>query len=226
MQHHFYSKSKREQNQIQLKIGSFALLINSLALSVSFFSGFYLVFFLLLAITLSIVAPFFDVPSLKQKGSLVYYSSLLVAEREKKGVVKIHGGSLFDYVFVIDRALNGTQRTNFILQQYLEGLLNLINDFEAKKNTAVKIQGTSYILNERTANRIGLKVIKTDFLQKFILVFNYLPLLISSSFAKGKLSFPNLRKSKSFEGELIELMERKQNIQNLSNKLKRSITGL
>lgn len=221
MRHNYYSKSYREQNQIQLKIAGVALLINLVMLAICVVSGFYFVFFLSLAITLSIIAPFFDVPSLKKKGSLIYYSSLFVAEKESKGVVKIHGGSLFDYVFVLDKSLNGSQRTNFILQQYVEGLLNLINDFEKRQNTTVKIQGTSYIINHRTASKLGLKVVKTDFIQKCILVLNYIPLSISNSFAKRKLSFPNLRNSKTFKGELVELIKRKQDLQNLNNKLQR-----
>lgn len=226
MRHNYYSKSYREQNQIQLKIAGVALLINLVMLAICVVSGFYFVFFLSLAITLSIIAlsiiaPFYDVPSLKKKGSLIYYSSLFVAEKESKGVVKIHGGSLFDYVFVLDKSLNGSQRTNFILQQYVEGLLNLINDFEKRQNTTVKIQGTSYIINHRTASKLGLKVVKTDFIQKCILVLNYMSLSISNSFAKRKLSFPNLRNSKTFKGELVELIKRKQDLQNLNNKLQR-----
>lgn len=225
MRHNYYLKSNREQNQIQLKIAGIALLINLVMLAISVVSGFYFIFFLSLAITLSIIAPFFDVPSLKKKGSLIYYSSLFVAEKESKGVVKIHGGSLFDYVFVIDKVLTGSQRTNFILQQYIEGLLNLINDFEKKHNTTVKIQGTSYIINERTASKLGLKAVKTDFIQKCILVFNYVPLSISNSFSKRKLSLPNLSNSKTFEGELEELIKRKQVLQNLNNKLQRRISS-
>ena len=226
MHHNYYSKSKREQNLIQLKIVVLAVGINLLVLSISIFSGFYYVFFLLLASTLSIIAPFFDVPALKQKGHLIYYASLFVAEKEKDGVFKIHGGSLFDYVFVLDRTLNGTQRTHFILQQYLEGLLLLINDCETKQNTTVKIEGTSYIINERTARKMGFKVSKTDGLQKIILLFNFVPLCISNSFAKRKLSIPNLIKSKTFKGDLQELIKRKQEIQNLNNKLQRRISSV
>ena len=48
-------------------------------------------------------------------------------------MIKIHGGTLFDYVFVIDQKMNGKQRTNFIIQQYLEGLLNLIVSIPQKR---------------------------------------------------------------------------------------------
>ncbi|WP_051554531.1 hypothetical protein [Maribacter antarcticus] len=96
---------------------------------------------------------------------MIYYSSLFITEKEQKGIIKIHGGSLFDYVFVLDKTLSGKQRTNFILQKYLEGLLNLIDVCEKDGNTLVKIKGTTYILNERTANKIGFNSIKTDIIQ-------------------------------------------------------------
>jgi hypothetical protein len=35
----------------------------------------------------------------------------------------IHGGTLFDYYFTLDKNSSSRQRKIFILQQYLEGLL-------------------------------------------------------------------------------------------------------
>lgn len=207
MNHNYYSKSNTEQTKIQLKIGITALLFNLTALALSVFSGIYFFIFLSVVITLSIIAPFFDIPALKKK--------------EKNKIIKIHGGSLFDYVFVIDRTLNGKQRTNFILQKYLEGILNLIEGYEKEGNTAVKIKGTTYILNERTANKIGLKVVKTDFIQKLILAYNYVNILISNSIAKRKVSFPKINNIRTFEGQLKELIERKEFIRELNNKLKK-----
>lgn len=78
---------------------------------------------------------------------MIYYSSLFVAEKEEKGIIEIHGGSLFDYVFAIDKTLSGKQRTNFVLHKYLEGILNLIDVCEKDNNTSLKINGTTYILN-------------------------------------------------------------------------------
>lgn len=119
--------------------------------------------------------------------------------------------------------MNGKQRTNFILQQYLEGLLNLIEENEINKSENFKISGTSYIINERTAQRIGFKVIKTDIIQKFILIYNYFNVLITYSIAKDKLSFPKLKHTKTFEASLNELVYRKDFIRSLNGKLKNSI---
>jgi hypothetical protein len=194
--------------------------LNLMVLVVSLWSGYYFFIFLSISVTGSIIAPFFDIPALKKNGKLIYYSSLFVAEKEQKGIIKIHGGSLFDYVFVIDKTLSGKQRTNFILQKYLEGLLNLIDVCEKDGNTVVKIKGTTYILNERTANKIGFNSIKTDIIQKIILIYNYVNVLISNSIAKRKISFPKMNTIKTFESTIAELIKRREFIEGLNDKLK------
>lgn len=223
MNHPYYLKPKKEQNKIQIKIGFIALFFNGIVSVLSIFGGLYFLICISIVITLSIIAPFFDIPALKKQGKLMYYSSLFVTEKEKNGIIKIHGGSLFDYVFVIDKTLSGQQRTNFILQQYLEGILNLIAVCEKENNTAVKIQGTTYILNERTGHKIGLNSIKTDFIQKLILIFNYVNILISNSIAKRKISFPNLTTIKTFESTIEELIKRRAFIEGLNEKLKNTV---
>ncbi len=222
MQHGYYLKSKKEQNKIQFLIGLFALFIILFISFVSALLGVFVLAILAFSITLSIIAPFFDTPSLKKSGGLIYHSPLFISEKPRKGMIKIHGGTLFDYVFVIDRSMNGKQRTKFILQQYLEGLLGLIEKYENSQPQDMKIRGTSYIINERTAKRIGFKVVETDGIQTLILIYNYINLLISNSIAKGKLSFPNLKEIKTFETSLKDLVDRKDFIRNMNEKLKRT----
>ena len=189
----------------------------------SIYSGIYLIGILTFPITLSIIAPFFDMPSLKKNGRVTYYSPLFITEKPKNGLIKIHGGTLFDYYFVIDKRMNGKQRTNFIIQQYLQGLLDLIKKYE--NESKIKVRGTSYILNNRTAEKIGFKIIRTDFLQKIILVYNYFNILTSNSIAKNKLSFPNLNKTITFETNFKQLSERKDYIEKLNNKLINTIAN-
>mgnify|MGYP006192488937 FL=1 len=111
----------------------------------------------------SIIAPFYDVPALKKTGDLTYHSSLFVSERPKNGIIKVHGGTLLDYIFVIDHQSKGPQRTKFILQEYLEGLLNLMEELPPESKNS-RVRGTSYIINEKTSQRIGFQVVETDFL--------------------------------------------------------------
>jgi len=194
-----------------------------LSIIISIYSGIYLIGILIFGITLSIIAPFFDMPSLKKSGRMIYYSPLFITEKPKDGLIKIHGGTLFDYYFVIEKKMNGKQRTDFIIQQYLEGLLNLIEKYERDKN--MKISGTSYIINKRTAEKIGFEIINTDILQRLILTYNYFNILISNSIAKNKLTFPNLNKTETFESNIRQLLERKEYIEKLNKSLKSTIAN-
>ena len=218
--HKFYNKSHKEQNRILLSIAVSALAIIGLSIMLSIYSGVYLLGVFIFIITLSIVAPFFDMPSLKKSGKVTYYSFLLIAEKPKNGTINIHGGTLFDYYFVIDRTMSGRQRTTFIMQQYIEGLLALME--ENKHNEQLKIRATSYIINERTAKAIGFNVVETDVLQKVILIFNYFNIMISISIAKNRLSFPKLTQTKTFEANLSQLLEQKEFIEKINTSLFRS----
>ena len=128
---------------------------------------------------------------------------------------------MFDYYFVIDRKMNGAQRTNFIIQQYVEGLLSFLEAH--KDDTRLKIRGTSYIINERTAEKMGFEMVETDILRKALLMYNYFNVLVSNSIAKNKLSFPNLKKTRTFEADISRLTERKEYIERLNQALKQSI---
>jgi len=166
----------------------------------------------------------FRCPFSKKSGKLKYHSLLFLSEKPKNGLLKINGGTLFDYVFVIDKRMNGKQRTNLIIQQYLEGLLNLIQENDIKSEN-IKIRGTSYIINKRTAECLGFKVIETDFIQKLILMYNYFNILITYSIAKGKPSFPKINDTRTFETNLKDLVERENYIKNLNEKLKSTIAN-
>ena len=223
LNHRFYNKNKKEQNRILIVIAICSLTIIILSIIISIYSGIYLIGILIFGITLSIIAPFFDMPSLKKSGRMIYYSPLFITEKPKDGLIKIHGGTLFDYYFVIEKKMNGKQRTDFIIQQYLEGLLNLIEKYERDKN--MKISGTSYIINKRTAEKIGFEIINTDILQRLILTYNYFNILISNSIAKNKLTFPNLNKTETFESNIRQLLERKEYIEKLNKSSKSTIAN-
>jgi hypothetical protein len=225
MEHRFYSKSKKEQIQIQAIIAFGASILLLLSIFISWITGVYLIGIFAFPLVISIIAPFFDIPSLKKSGKLIYHSPLFLTERKKNGVIKIHGGTLFDYVFVIDKKMNGKRRTNFILQQYLYGLLHFLEKLENTEIENLKIRGTSYMINERTVERIGFKVINTDFIQKLILMYNYFNILISYSIAKGKLAFPNLWDTKTFEAQLNDLIKHKKYLEELNDKLKRNLAN-
>jgi hypothetical protein len=157
---------------------------------------------------------------LNRRGKLIYHSALFLSEPPRNGVITIHGGTLFDYVFAIDRNLNGRQRRQFILQQYLEGLQHLIEKLEKEQRFDLVIRGTSYIVNERTGQKVGFEVVQTDPMQKIVLFFNYFNLMASMSIAKGRFSIPNLLLVKTYEARLESLSAHREQIQLLSERLK------
>ena len=84
----------------------------------------------------------------------------------------------------------------------------------------MKVRGTSYIINKRTAEKIGFKVIETNMLQKIILIYNYFNVMVSNSIAKNKLAFPKLSNTKTFEADIGQLLAKRDYIETLSNTLK------
>ncbi|MFB9052646.1 hypothetical protein ACFFVB_06090 [Formosa undariae] len=218
MEHPFYKKPKTEQKRIQGLLITAALVVLLLSIFISYRTGVIIIGILTFSILLSILAPFLDVPAMKASGKLKYHAPLFLSEAPKDGIVTIHGGTLFDYVFVINKKLNSQQRTHFILQNHIQGLLHLIETAK-HQDPNLKIRGTSYIINARTANKLGFRVQKLDFIQTVILRFNYFNLLISHSIAKNKLSFPSLKNTRTFETTLQELTARKSYMELLNQKL-------
>lgn len=222
-EHPFYAKSAREQRVVQIRIAVAAVAVNTVLATLCVLAGLYPLPLLFIAATLSVIAPFFDQPAMKKRGDLVYYSSLFVAERERNGVIKVHGGSLLDYAYVIDRSLNGTQRINQVLIGYIDGLLNLLAVHRDRDLSRVMIRGTSYIVNERTARRIGLKQVANPPIQVLILAFNFVNLTVSLSLARGRLSFPTLSNTSTYEGRLSEIAAREHFLISLRRRLASSL---
>jgi len=104
----------------------------------------------------------------------------------------------------------------------LDGFIKLINDYESQKNTGITIKVTSYILNRRTAHKIGLSPVTPDFSQWFLLYFNYLNLTCSLSLLNRKLTWPNVRKTTSYEGRLESLIAKKNDLLKLKSRLSES----
>ncbi|GLB47889.1 hypothetical protein [Neptunitalea lumnitzerae] len=219
MIHKFYSKTSKEQKKVQIKIGLLALLIIAIGVWIAWFTQVYIIGILIFFIIITLLAPFVDTPSMKQAGRLTYHSLLFITEKPKDNKIKVHGGTLFDYVFVLCKQIPREKRIHFILQQYVEGLIHLITSLENSKEEHIIISGTSYIINERTAKRLGFKVIDTDGLQLIILALNYCNITTSYSIAKGKITLPNIAKTKTFEVSLADLKEKKSYLISLNKKL-------
>lgn len=219
LKHRFYDMSLKDQIKHHLILILFVLAFNLFILFICICFQIYFPAVLAGTLSISLIAPFFDTPHLKKAGKLIYYSPLFLAEKEKDGYVIIHGGTLFDYVYVLNRNLSGRQRVNYIMQCYLRGILKMIEEYDRARCCSLKFKGTSFIINSRTAEKLGFKETETDVLQKCVLVFNYFSLTISYSIANAKLSFPKIGRIKTFETDLNALIKNKQKILFLLHKL-------
>jgi hypothetical protein len=231
LQHPFYQKTKKEQRNVQIKVGLLALTIIIIFSVIGFVANLYLLPALLFPIVITIIAPFLDVPVMVEKGKLKYQSLLLLTENGQDGIIKLHGGTLLDYVYVIDSNWNAQQRKQFIIKEFLNGLIKLIDEQKEKKDLDIRIKGTSYILNERTAEKLGFEVVKKDFLQQgfevvkkdflqqIILIFNYFNLLVTNSVGKGRLSFPVMKQIITIEANISTLLAKEDKIRALKNKI-------
>lgn len=219
MQHRFYLKTAKQQQVIQWQIIGAAILLNIILAGLFFSLNLAFMALIIVAISLSIIAPFIDVPAGVKSGSLRYYSPLLIGEKVKNDILTLHSGSLFDYYFVLTKGTCRTERKKQVFRAYLQGLLNLIEQYDTLDPSGIKIKATSYIINARTAEKIGLRKVKVDFIQSLILVYNYFNLLLTLSFMHAKLSSPKLSKMSSFEGDLVDLIDKKEYLLALKNRL-------
>jgi hypothetical protein len=220
-EHPFYAKSPRTQKRVQLQIAATSLAVNLLVGALSLWVGWYFLPLFCITATLSLVAPFYHVPSQKNAGKLIYYSPLFIAEVERDGVIKIHGGTLFDYVFVVDRSLSEEQRRDRILLDSINGFLRMVDSHSSRDLELISIIGTSYFISERTAVRIGLRRIPTDPVQVLILGLNYFNLTVSYSIARAKLAFPRLGDIGTYKGRLADVAKNADYLRSLQRQLSR-----
>ncbi|WP_121667952.1 hypothetical protein [Mesonia aquimarina] len=211
LSHRFYNLSSFQKRVYFFSI-IFLLLIFLVLFSIVVFYYQLYISFLGFPITLSIFAPFIDVPSGVKQNKLQYLSPLCLMEN-KNDKIFIHGGTLFDYLFVLHKRIPPAQRKKIILKQFAEGLLHLI---ETEKE-ATKIEATTYILNKRTAKKMGFSIAAPTFIQQLILSYNYILLLISKSYAAGKLSFPKLSATKKLTSDVESLKKNKAFLKRISS---------
>ena len=218
MEHRFFQKPESNQRKILFFLGSLLFLFCLIIVLVAYLTGFYLLG-ALIPIAILIAAPFFDLPAGKKNGSFKYYSPFLITEPKKDGLVIFHGGTLFDYYYTLSPDIEGRERIRYVLYGYVLGFLRFISEHEKSDSEDVTIRGTSYIINPRTASRFGLEPVQKDFLQILILLFNYIPLTLSNSFLKQKLSFPKLSNVQTYEGNFEQMADQKDELLLLKRRL-------
>ncbi|GGF29796.1 hypothetical protein [Echinicola rosea] len=222
MKHRFYNKSEKSQKRFIILISIAVFMVFAFTLAVAFLTKQYWIS-ILVAPLIMIVAPFIDTPMGKRSGKLVYYSPMFITERLDNDKTVFHGGTLFDYFYVLDFNLPGYARTQWILLGYLKGLLNFIEKHQDAVHDQMVLEGTSYILQDNAAKKLGFHPISTEGIQQLILLANFPTLTIAYSLSKNKLSFPDLRKIKTYRTSLKQLREKQPFIKSLHNSLEKKI---
>ncbi|MCR9250729.1 MAG: hypothetical protein NXI20_09895 [bacterium] len=218
--HRYYQKSSSEQSLTQQKV-LVAVLLPALGISIlCLFFELYILIFPIIWLGISFLAPFIDTPSLRKSGKLIYYSPLFIVQPSAKKLV-IHGGTLFDYMFVLNKNDPPSTRSRIILLSYVRGMLALIKEYENEPETIV--EGTSYIINTRTAAKVGLSQVPTNGIQKVIIMFNYFVLTASYSLVKSKLAFPKISDVKTYKATIGDLINQQYFLTQLEKKLTKSI---
>ena len=177
---------------------------------------FYLLFFLYLPI-----GQFSTTPIFKLSGIYRYYSPMLLGYMSNKSQIDLHNGSSFDYLFVMRNFKMGNEIRNRILCYHLEGLMNIIKEVEnGSIPKTISIIGTSYFFNTRTLNRLGFELTQASLFYRINLLSNFIDLTWMYSLSQGKFSVPKLGRANkaSIKGE--KLIESKDIISDLHNKLK------
>lgn len=180
---------------------------------------FYLLFFLYLPI-----GQFSTTPIFKLSGIYRYYSPMLLGYMSNKNQIDLHNGSSFDYLFVMRKFKSGNEFRNRILLYHLEGLMNIIKELEKGSiPESVHIVGTSYFFNTRTLNKFGFKLTQPSLFYRFNLLSNFIDLLWMYSVSQGKFSITKLWKANKASIDGGKLIESKEIIIDLYNKLKTKI---
>lgn len=220
--HRFYNKRKAQQDRI-LRLNALLILLPVFAFI--FLSAFfsYYVFIIPAGIIFSTFICFIDVPLGKRNGVFTYYSPLLFTTQEKGRTIEIHGGTLFDYYFTLDRRQSKGARKRIIIYYYLVGLLNLIEQYELVPDDELQIKATSYILNERTATKVGFIKSKTDYIQSLTVILNILPILCAYFYTGSGPQLPNLFKVQTFRASVKDLKNKKEAIRQLRDRLNNTI---
>ena len=210
--HPFFRLTEQQQNKFVMHAVLLALFALAIVGFIFYLLGILPLMLLVFAMGLTLLAPFVDMPGGIREGKLRYLSPFLIAEKERKGVIVVHAATLFDYYFLFDKTMPVAQRKRAVQQGMLEGVLQLISEYEHKDEEDVeglKVRTTSYIINARTAAKLGMQQQPTDGLQLMILYYNYFNLTASYSMLHKQLKFPSVKSVQTFEGSISELIKRK-----------------
>lgn len=183
---------------------------------------FYFLFLFYIPIGQFTTTPFFTLA-----GIYKYYSPMLLGYMANDKQIDLHSGSSFDYLFVMRKYKAGIEFRNRLLLYHLEGLIQIIRLIENKSiPETVNIVGTSYFFNDRTLSKMRFEIVNPSLFYRLNLYMNFIDLIWMYSLSQGKLSIPRLLNAKKASISGDKLIESKNVIENLYDKMKRRMKTL
>ena len=174
-----------------------------------------LLFFIYLPLGQFAITPLF-----KLSGVYKYYSPMLLGYMANQLQIDLHSGGSFDYLFVMRKLKKGIELRRALLTYHLEGLLNIISQIEEGAiPKTVTIVGTSYFFNERTINKLGFELQRPSLFYRINLFVNFIDLTWMYALAQGHFAIPKLWKANKAQIEGGKLLEKKEMIKLLYEKL-------
>jgi hypothetical protein len=172
------------------------------------------------------VGQFSSTPFFKLIGIYRYYSPLLLGYMANDRQIDLHSGGSFDYLIVMRKYKAGIEMRNRLLMFHIEGLLNLIQLIENKSiPDTVNIVGTSYFFNDRTLRKMGFEIVNPSLFYRLNLFANFIDIFWMYSLSKGKFSIPKLWNAKKASIMGTQLIENKNQIEELFHKMNLKATA-
>jgi len=229
MNHPFYDRSPAQQRAYRVRViatlvGVLLGLAGVVFLLHAYWVGFLTLAVLLAALLLQLFAPFLDTPAGRAKGSLVYYAPLFIVEPRRDGDKVLHGGTLFDYWFVLRGPLSAEQRKRRVLLDYVRGLIALAREHERSGGPSFDLWATSYVLGPVTARRAGFEVMPLR-AGALLVWFNALQLTAAYSLVHRRVRLPPLHRTRSYRATIESLVEHVPHLQALEARLTRAVSG-
>jgi len=216
MDHPYFQQSRDWQGRREWRVIGLLvlaiLILTGLVMSTGLYELGMLVF-----IPLQLAAPFLDTPAGIRKGTLRYAAPLFIVQPVKEKGYILHGGTLFDYWYVLRPYASYRLRKKRLLYDMVRGLRQEAERAHAEGRLDQFVRGTSYFMTPRTAQRFGLDPVSRDWGQTLILWFNAAQLTWAYSLIRGRLAWPPLHRVRTFEGTWESVWEHRVELRELES---------
>jgi hypothetical protein len=177
----------------------------------------------LLAALLLVIAPVVvqisTGPLLRLTGRSRRLSPLLLVEAENEAL-RLHGGTLFDYLEVFSWEHRGAAARSATLRSFVDGLLVLAREAEAGLwEPSMRIVASSTILSGHTPSRYGFRTRPASLAERLPLLLDWPNQALRSSFAAGRPALPRLRGALTATTTAAELAEHRTVLERTQRRL-------